>query len=454
MDPTPVPDTSSVPGVPPKIGKYRIVRELGRGPISRVYLGHDPFEDREVAIKAIHLEKQSAASARSQFESTFLNQAALARRLTHPHIIKIHDADVESDLCYIVMEYVDGHSLDKFCEVNTLLPLHTVVELTFKCALALDFANRQGVVHRDLKPTNILQGKNGDLKLTDFGYVLQFDPELTHPEGIAWPMYMSPEQIQDAPVTHQTDIYSLGAVMYRLLTGKSAITASNKMSLLHQIVNLQPVAPSVHRADLPADLDRIILKAIAKNPADRYQNWIDFARDLTSLNKELSLPQETITDTEKFSALKAVKFFREFADLEAWETVRIATFHRVQPGETLVREGDTCNSFFLIVQGGARVIKGSTPVSVLGDEDCFGEMPYFEDRGPRTSSVVSITPMTVIEVNATAFRHSSDACQKQFNRAFLRILHDRIERLSKANLQMVDAMRKAQKEVPGQSAAK
>jgi len=429
------------------------VRELGRGPTSRVYLGHDPFANREVAIKAVSIDRQTAKSTRSLFESTFLNEASLARRLGHPHIIKIYDADEDDDLCYIVMEYVEGRSLDHFCEVDTLLPLHTVVELSFKCALALDFANRQGLIHCDLKPINIFLGNNGDIKLTDFGFALQRDPKLTHPEGLASPIYMSPEQVQDLALTHQSDIYSLGVVMYRLLTGKSAFSASNRMSLLHQIVNLKPVAPSVHRADLPADLDRIVLKAIAKDLGDRYQTWIEFARDLAGLNKDLSLPQDTITDTEKFSALKAVKFFREFADLEAWETVRIATFRRIPPGETLVREGEPCDSFFLIVQGGARVTKGDKPVSVLGDDDCFGEMPYFEDRGPRTSSVISVTPMTVIEINATAFRHSSDTCQKQFNRVFLRILHDRIERLSRANLQMGEALRKAQKESSGQAGA-
>lgn len=231
--------------------------------------------------------------------------------------------------------------------------------------------------------------------------------------------------------------------MYRLLTGKLPFVASNKTSLLYQIVNIEPVPLTVHRADVPDDLNRIVMKAIAKNLVHRYQTWNEFARDLARMNKDLSLPTDTITETEKFSAIKAVLFFREFADLEAWEMVRIAAFRRISPSEALVREGETCDSFFLIANGEARVTKAGKPVSVLGDGDCFGEIPYFEDRGLRTSSVISITPMTIIEINATALRQSSDACQKQFNRAFVRILLDRIERLSRANLKMVDGRHKA-----------
>ncbi len=432
-----------MPPVLTKIGKYPILRELGRGATSLVYLGRDPFAERDVAIKVVHKDPQMDDFTRNRFERIFLNEASLAGRLTHPHIIEIHDADVENESSYIVMEYVDGGTLEDFCEVDTLMPLHRVVELLFKCGLALDFANRQGVIHRDIKPANILLGNNGDIKLSDFGIALLRGSDVTQLEGVGSPMYMSPEQVQDHPLTHQTDIYSLGVVMYRLLTGKLPFVASNNTSLLYQIVNIEPVPLSVHRADVPNDLDRIVMKAIAKNLGQRYQTWNEFARDLARMNEDLSLPMDTITETEKFSAIKAVQFFREFADLEAWEMVRIAAFRRISPSETLVREGETCDSFFLVANGEARVTKAGKAVSVLGDGDCFGEIPYFEDRGLRTSSVISITPMTIIEINATALRQSSDACQKQFNRAFVRILLDRIERLSRANLKMVDGKRKA-----------
>jgi hypothetical protein len=285
-------------------------------------------------------------------------------------------------------------------------------------------------------------GDNGDIKVTDFGVALQRDAEVTQLEGVGSPLYMSPEQAQDHALTHQTDIYSLGVVMYRLLTGKSPFFASNSTSLLYQIVNMAPSAPSVHRTELPDDLDRIVMKALARSLDDRYQTWEEFSADLARIDKNLALPADSISDTEKFGAIKAVPFFREFAHLEVWEMVRIAAFRRLGPRETVVREGETCESFFLIAAGEARVTSAGRALTVLGDGDCFGEIPYFEDRGKRTSSVTSITPLTIIEVNATALRQSSDACQKQFNRAFVRILLDRVERLSKVNERLTEAARR------------
>ncbi len=427
--------------LPERVGKYPILRQLGQGATSRVFLARDPFADREVAIKVMHKEPAAESPAKTRFDRVFLNEASLAGKLTHPNIIGIYDADVGIDYSYIVMEYVDGCTLEPYCEVADLLPLESVVEIAFKCGLALDFANRCGIIHRDIKPANILVGSNGDIKITDFGVALQSDTDMTQLEGVGSPLYMSPEQAQDLELTHQTDIYSLGVVLYRLLTGKLPFFASNSTSLLYQIVNMSPPAPSVHRPDLPEDLDRIVMKAIARDLSDRYQNWEEFSADLAATNEHLALPASSISDTEKFSAIKAVPFFREFLHLEVWEMVRIAEFRRIPPGETVVREGETCESFFLIARGEARVMSGGRGLTVLGDGDCFGEIPYFEDRGKRTSSVVSITPLTIIEVNATALRASSDACQKQFNRAFVRILLDRVERLSKINAQLNEAAR-------------
>ena len=355
----------TLPRIPERIGKYPILRELGHGATSRVFLGRDPFADRDVAIKIMHKDPATDTKTRHRLDRVFLNEASLVGKLTHPNIIGIYDADVESEFSYIVMEYVDGHTLEPCCQVADLLPLGRVLEIAFKCGLALDFANRSGIIHRDIKPANILVGRNGDIKVTDFGVALQSDVELTQLEGVGSPLYMSPEQAQDHPVTHQSDIYSLGVVMFRLLTGKSPFFASNSSSLLYQIVNLPPPAPSVHRPGLPADLDRIVLKALAKNLDGRYQNWEEFSADLAVTDKNLALPANSISDTEKFGAIKAVPFFREFAHLDVWEMVRIADFRRLGPRETVVREGEACESFFLIAEGGARVTSAGRPLAVL-----------------------------------------------------------------------------------------
>jgi eukaryotic-like serine/threonine-protein kinase len=141
---------------PARIGKYPVMRELGRGATSRVYLGRDPFNNREVAIKVVRAETDVDTETRRRFHKVFLNEAALVGKLMHPHIMEIFDADVTDDFSYIVMEYIDGPTLEHYCEMSRLLPMERVVEIAFKCSLALDFAQRHGVIHRDIKPANIL----------------------------------------------------------------------------------------------------------------------------------------------------------------------------------------------------------------------------------------------------------------------------------------------------------
>ncbi|HEX4986877.1 MAG TPA: serine/threonine-protein kinase [Burkholderiales bacterium] len=417
--------------LPSKIGKYPVVREIGRGGTSRVYLGRDPFANRDVAIKVVSAADGIEADLRRRFHKVFLNEASLVGKLIHPHIMGIYDADAFDEYSYIVMEYVDGPTLEHFCDVANLLPVDRVVEIAFKCSLALDFAHRHGIIHRDIKPANILVGAQGDIKISDFGVALQAGGEHTHLQGVGSPAYMSPEQVQDKELSHQTDIYSLGVVLYQLLAGKLPFIAANKASLLYQILNIEPPPPSTHRTDIPAQLDKVVMRALTKDPRQRFQTWGEFSRELTQTYRHLELPPDSISDTEKFNAIKALAFFKGFRDVEVWETVRIATFRRIQPDKVVIREGDVGENFYVIASGEAQVSKGANPLDRLEAGDCFGEILYFEGtKGKRITTIASITPLTVIEIKALALQKASDACQKQFNQAFLRIL---IERLSVAS---------------------
>jgi serine/threonine protein kinase len=391
-----------------------------------------------VAIKLVSEAGGVDTDLRRRFRKVFLNEASLVGKLIHPHIMAILDADVTEDYSYLVMEYVNGPTLDHYCEVANLLPIERVVEVAFKCSLALEFAHRQGVIHRDIKPANILIGAGGDIKVSDFGVALHSGGEHTHLQGVGSPAYMSPEQVQDKELSHQTDIYSLGVVIYQLLTGKLPFVAVNKASLLYQIINIEPLPPSTHRTDIPPDLDRVVMKAIAKDLAARYQTWTEFSRDLTQTYRHLELPADSISDTEKFNAIKALAFFRDFRDVEVWETVRISSFRRIQQDKVVIKEGDIGESFFVIASGEARVTKSGSPLNTLEAGQCFGEILYFEETNSRRAiTISSVSPMTVIEIKAAALQKASDACQKQFNKAFLRILIDRLtwanSRLSSRN---------------------
>src|SRR5436190_14701598 len=194
------------------LGKYPIVREIGSGATSRVYHARDPFADRDVAVKVFLFTEQVDPHTERMMHKAFLAEASLAGKLNHPHIVDIYDAVAEPDRSYLVMEYVAGTTLEAHSEVSALLPLSKVVEIAFKCIRALEYAQQHGVIHRDIKPGNILLSRGGETKVGDFGASFQqrHGMESTQITGIGSPAYMSPEQVRMEALNHQTDIYSLG----------------------------------------------------------------------------------------------------------------------------------------------------------------------------------------------------------------------------------------------------
>ena len=420
-----------------RIGKYDIVRELGRGATSRVYLGRDGFAGREVAIKVFDFtdEPDVEPRARSMRRKAFIAEAALVGRLTHPHIVEIYDAASEDRISYVVMEYVAGGTLDAHTEAQNLLPLPRVVEIIFKCARALELAMREGVIHRDIKPGNILITASGDIKISDFGAALLAKTGTdstrtisgTGDTVIGSPAYMSPEQIRNDILTHQSDIYSLGVVMYRLLTGRLPFTASNQMGLAYAILNTEPARPSDLRPNLPTSLDGIILRALAKTRAARYQSWAEFGRDLTQAFAQLRAQGAEISDSEQFQALRALTFFSGFGDVELWEVVRLATWRNPVRGEVMIREGDLGDALYVLVSGEVEVSIRGQRVSTVKPDGCFGEMLYFQDQiTKRSTTMTANTDCDVIELKAGAMRSAGAAVQAEFNKACMRILLDRV----------------------------
>lgn len=178
--------TETVP-LPPetrRIGKYEIIREIGRGATSVVYKAYDPFQDREVAVKAVFPEVLGDQEHGRRYRKLFVTEASLAGKLSHPHIVAIYDAAADDDTSYIVMEYVDGSTLEKYARVDHLLPLSRVLEIIYKCARALDYAAREGVIHRDIKPANILLAGESDIKVSDFGAALNATSDSTQITGV------------------------------------------------------------------------------------------------------------------------------------------------------------------------------------------------------------------------------------------------------------------------------
>lgn len=417
-----------------KIGKYEVVRELGKGASSVVYLARDSFANREVAIKFVRADTLRDQEHGKRFRKVFLTEASLAGKLSHPHIAAIYDAASEDAGSYLVMEYVSGGTLEQHVAPETLLPIKTVIEIAFKCCKALDYAHQRGIIHRDIKPANILLTEDSDIKITDFGAALKLSSDTTQISGIGSPAYMSPEQLNEASLTHHTDMFSLAVVIYQLLTGHLPFDGMTHFGMMKQILSVDPDAPSAHRPEIPARVDEAILVALRKAPGERYATWEDFAQELAKVFGTLEYGDDTVADAEKFSTLRRLDFFRRFTDVDLWQVLRIAQWVSYNADEMIIREGDIGTAFYVVVSGEVKVSKQGKDLNILGIGDCFGEMSYVGSRNlPRTASVAAANRVTAVMVSAEALSHATETCAHAFDSAFLELL---VSRLEAANIRL------------------
>ncbi|MDE2460077.1 MAG: protein kinase [Gammaproteobacteria bacterium] len=414
---------------PAKLGKFVVTQELGRGATGTVYLCHDSFLGKDVAIKLYNLDGAVGDKATRTRRKLFFNEAYLVGKMNHPNILPIYDAGEEDGHCYVVMEYVRGaQPLTLFCREDNLLPVRRVVEVIFKCAKALDYAHRKGLVHRDIKPGNILMTAEGDVRIVDFGVAHMAGNEVGQLKGLVGsPSYMAPEQMRQQPSTVQTDLYSLGVVMYELLTGKRPFYGDNLSRLVHQIIYATP--PPVHRLrpDAPAVLEEIVDKVLAKDVARRYQTGLELATDLTRAVRTLDKLSEEMAEQERFNILRRLAFFEDFTYPEIYEVLHASRWQSYGPGENIVVEGEMDDCYIVVVLGEAEVRRGDQLIGVLREGDCFGEAPYLEE-GRSLAGIRALVPMSALRVNATLIDQVSLQCQLRFQKTFLRTLIARLTR--------------------------
>ena len=425
--------------MPQRVGKYEVLRRLGYGATSEVYLCHDEFANRDVAVKVVYQDKLNDTEQKGRvYRKLFVTEASLAGRLAHPHIVQIYDAVVGDQQSYIVMEFVAGGTLEQFCTPESMLPIDKVVEMIFKCTRALDFAQKLGVTHRDIKPANILLEGDTEIKISDFGSAILNTGDTTLVVGIGSPAYMSPQQIKEQTLDHRTDIYSLGVVMYQLLTGSLPFNATNNFSMMYQITTVEPAPPSSLRPDIPPALDRIVKLAMHKELDRRYQSWDEFAHDLAeAFRVEHLARRREVADSEKFNTLRGMPFFKEFTDAELWEVMRISHWEDTQPGTQIMREGEEGEFFCILASGTVQVTRQNRLLTILEAGECFGEMAYLSRASnQRTADVHAMSKARVITIRCDRLAESSDACRHRFDRAFMDIL---VGRLSAANVRLTAA---------------
>ncbi len=308
-----------------RIGRYEIRRELGRGTMGIVYLAEDPALERSIALKTIDLAFAVPAPERKGFEQRFLAEGRVAGRLSHPGIVVVHDVgrDEDTGILYIALEYLQGRTLAEVTENGEPLPWREALRVAAGLARALHHAHRHGIVHRDIKPANVMLLASGEPKVMDFGIAKAPHIELTSAGQLfGTPLYMSPEQALGQSLDGRSDLFSLGSITYTMLTGKQAFRADNVFQVLARVTQEHPDPPSAVNPDVPPDVDLFLKRALAKSPADRYQDGEAMARDAEdllegrplatwSLRPEAEHPlAELVVDTVKTTLASAPRRWR------------------------------------------------------------------------------------------------------------------------------------------------
>ena len=412
------------------IGRYQILKQLGQASVGAVYLGKDPYIGRQVAIKVYHLPNDTGPEEIEAYKKSFFVEAQSAGRLMHPNIVTIYDADLQQDFCYITMEYIDGSTLKKFCKPDNLLPVERVVKIVFNVCKGLEYAHQNGVIHRDIKPSNIILSLSGQVKITDFSiaYVKRRGHSTLVKGLFGSPSYMSPEQVKEELITERNDIFSLGSVLYELLTGKKAFDGENEYSIMYKIVNDDPPPILELKPELPKIFADICSKALAKDPSKRYQGSMDFAYDLRLALRSLKEISKETHENELFGYIKDLPFFKTFTENQIDQIVSACDLVKVEKGETIIKEGEIDDSFYILISGQVVVKTGTKKLAVLEKGQCFGEMAYLTGEA-RTATIITKEECILLKVSSTLLEGLSKDIQLLFFKNFTQTI---IKRLSKA----------------------
>ncbi len=408
-----------------RVDRYEIIDRLGQGSMGVVYLGRDPYIKRKVAIKVTRPGAHVKGEKAHRYRERFFTEAQSVGGLLHSNIVAVYDAGMYKDFCYMTMEYIDGPTLEKFCQKDYLLPIPNAVQVVITTCKALDYAHKRGVVHRDIKPGNIMLSKAGYVKISDFG-IAQIKSEQSVSEGvIGSSSYMSPEQVKDVPDDNKTDIFSLGCIFYELLTGEKAFPGEEDFTVMYKIVREDPVPIEEIRPEVPGVLSDIVEKALVKDPQKRYQTCGDFAYDLSVALRDL---RGTVTRPEFEDVIDYIHgspFFEEFSDEQIKEILGASKIVNVPKGEVVVTEGEIDDSFYIVLSGSAAVHKNDEKIGFIGRGECFGEMALISGQ-VRSATVSAETECVLLKIGAGLLDRASTSVQLLFLRQFALTLVKRL----------------------------
>ena len=407
--------------------RFEMKQALGKGATGEVHLAFDAYLQRDVAVKFTRSNLFDDPEEGLRNRKMWLNETRLAGKLQHPFIAQVYEAGSTEEFDYLVMEYVAGGTLKQFISFDNLLPVDRLIDILYKVCNALDYANKMGVLHRDIKPANVLVGENGIVKVSDFGAAYYTDSETTQVGTVGTLPFMAPELFRQARPTLQSDVYTVGVMAYQLLTGRFPFTADSHETLVYQKLHGEALPLEKRRHDIPQALRFAVHRAMHKDKESRYSSWKAFCDDLAVALPRVSMPEDARFDSSRFNILRNLSFFSEFSDTEVWETVGISRWQNCAVEETIVREGETGSSLFIITCGDVVVTKGGVELSIMSTGDSFGEMVYLDkSQQTRSATVTAATNLCIIEIGGEFLHQATDALQACFALAFITIMVARL----------------------------
>lgn len=401
--------------VPAKVAKYQLMERIGSGTCGIVYRAYDAILSRDVAIKISQvgtLDQQTGKMPGAQ--KAFITETMSAGRLSHPNIVSVYDAGIDGPLNYLVMEHVEGVSLKEYGRGQTQLSPHRVVSVIAEVCKAIDFSHKMGIVHRDIKPANIMIATDGDVKLLDFGIAISTTADEAAGTGrpaLGTPNYISPEQVTGSELGPRSDIYSLGAVMFELLTGQQVFKAKEIKELFKAI--LKEPAPLLRtiRHDLPVELEQVVSRCLAKNPRMRFSSGAEMALALEEVLERMAPPGMVSPEMSGWvPVIGELKFFSKFSERKIACFASVSSVVRFGAGTTALGRDTLDNHLYVIVEGVASTGDGSGLSAVLGPGDCFGEAGFL--RGDKSEYDVDVmTDIVALRVRASDVQALPEADQ-------------------------------------------
>ena len=422
--------------------RYTIRNEVGCGASGRVFHAWDNFAQRDVALKIAHAQVFNDDPEQALVRKAWLNEVHLAGNLHHPYIVEVFDAGFDLHGAWLAMEYLPHGTLEPFTRPDRLKPVAEVLDIAYKCASALDYACRAGIVHRDIKPANLQYVGEGAAKVGDFGAAFwsQDNNESTQVMDIGSLAYMAPELFRQW-VTPQADIYALGVVLHQLLTGKRPFDAPDQASLMYKIVNGERDPLTSFRSDLNENLNVLLDRMLARSLEDRFPNWPAVLSALSMHSSRAHQAQASATtrppEAELFDQLRQLSLLSTLNDAQLWELLRISRWNKVPAGTVLMSEGSHAVSCYLLLKGEARVLQKGKLIALLEEGTLFGELAFADPTpAPRNATVIAATDCTIGKWPYARLTSASAGLQSKMLQIFFRIAAERLRQSDERYLRL------------------